>query len=139
VNRTAVLFLCLTAVAFPLSKAYDVVPFRNYIGTQTQGAVGVTQYYRNTLDSLTRISVWVGDTVNPDSFKVEVRDSAVPSHRVAWRPGVKASRCWAWLDFDLLPDPVYKPIRGRTYTVKVTRPNGGAISYAFDPRETKPV
>jgi hypothetical protein len=134
--RATVLLLCLTTVGFSLSKAYDVVPYKNYIGVQQDGEVGVTQYYRNTLDSLTRISVWVGDTINPDSFKVEVRDSAVPTHRVAWRPGRKASKCWAWLDFDLLPDPVYKPIRGRTYTIKVTRPNGGAISYAYDPRET---
>ncbi|MCX6842091.1 MAG: hypothetical protein NTX53_07420 [candidate division WOR-3 bacterium] len=74
-HRAAMLFLCLTAVAFPLSKSYDVVPYRNYIGLQEDGEVGVTQYYRNTLDNITRASVWVGDASDPAVFDVQIKDS----------------------------------------------------------------
>lgn len=120
--KRLMLVAVIAATALPTllsaaTKSYDVVPYRNCIA-QTDTAWPnnrVTQYVRNTLDSLTRISFWVGDTVDTSSFKVEVRDSAVPTHRVAWNPGMKASKCWIWLDLDLLPDPVYKPVRCRTY------------------------
>jgi hypothetical protein len=128
-HRAAMLFLCLTAVAFPLSKSYDVVPFRNYIGTQIQGDVGVAQYFRNTLDSLTMVSFWCGDKGNGEAFNVEVWDSAGP--RVAHKTGFPApSQSWTWLNIPLDYDT--SPVRGRTYKVIVTRPTGAAISFAHD-------
>ena len=109
--KRLMLVAVIAATALPTllsaaTKSYDVVPYRNCLA-QTDTAWPnnkVSQYYRNTLDSLTRISVWVGDTINTDSFKVEVRDSAVPSHRIAWNPGMKASKCWAWLDLEARPE-----------------------------------
>lgn len=81
-NRAAMLLLCLMAVAFPLTKMYDVVPFRNCIGTQSQGALGVSQYVRNTLDSLSRVSVWVCDS-DTHRYLVEILDSVQPTVRIA--------------------------------------------------------
>ena len=119
--RRLMLVAVMTAVALPTlllatTKSYDVVPYKNCIAQTDSVAPNnkVSQYYRNTLDSLTAIWLWVGDTIDTGSFKIEVRDSVVGPHRVAWNPGQQATQCWAWLKLDLLPDPVYKPVRGRT-------------------------
>jgi hypothetical protein len=140
-RRAVVLLLAVVTVALPLSKSYDVVPYADYIGTAPGWSqYGVSQYYRNTLDSITMVSFWVGDTIDTTRFNIRVVDSVIPTHRVAHKEGVKATQCWYWMNVPLLPDPVYKPVRGRTYKVEVTRPTTGAtISYAYDPRETKPV
>jgi len=130
VKRTATLLALLVAVALPLSKAYDVVPYKNFIGTQPQGRVGVTQYYRNTLDDITRVSVWVGDASNPAVFDVQIKDS-VTGVVVAEKLGQAPGQSWSWLNFDLTPKPD-KPVRGRTYKVVVTRPSGAPISFAYD-------
>ncbi len=127
-HRAAMLFLCLTAVAFPLSKSYDVVPYSNCIGTQTQGYVGVTQSYRNTLDDITRVSVWIGDTFTGGTYSVEVKDGNTV---VARRLGVPTYKQWAWLDFDFDTNLV-SPVRGKDYKVIVTRENGQPISFAYD-------
>ncbi len=128
-HRAAMLFLCLTAVAFPLSKSYDVVPYRNCIGTQTPGYVGVSQFYRNTLDSLSAVSVWIGDTFDGGTYKVEVKDSATDA-LIASKANKQATQMWSWLNFDLDPGPV-KPVRGRTYKVVVSRQSGQPISFAY--------
>jgi hypothetical protein len=108
-----------------------VVPYRNCIGTQTQGAVGVSQYIRNTLDSLSVVSVWIGDTFGGELFDVTVVDSVNPLHLIAHNAQpVHVAQCWAWLDFPLTKDA--DPVRGRTYKVVVTRPTGAAISFAYD-------
>jgi hypothetical protein len=120
-----------------MSKAYDVVPYRNFIGTQPQGAVGVSQYYRNTLDSLSVVSVWIGDTFAGQPYEVEVYDSA-STQRVAYSAQpVHAPKMWAWTGFTLTKDA--QPVRGRTYRVQVSRPTGGAISFAYDPTSPKAV
>jgi hypothetical protein len=132
------LLLLVASGATAITKAYDVVPFKDNIGVQPFGQIGVSQYYRNTLDSITMVSFWVGDTVDNSGFNIRVEDSAT-GHRIAHKEGFHATRCWYWMNVPLLPDPVYKPVRGRTYLVEVSRPQGGAVSYAYDPRETKPV
>ncbi len=132
-KNSAFLLLALAAVALPSSKSYDVVPFRNFVGTQTQGDLGVAQFYRNTLDSLWKVSVWIGDTVDTSSYNVVVYDSAIPTHQIAHGPtnGVHAPQCWSWLDFELTKDD--DPVRGRTYKVVVSRTSGQPISFAYDP------
>jgi len=127
-HRAAMLFLCLTAVAFPLSKSYDVVPYRNCIGLQEDGEAGVSQFYRNTLDSLTAVSVWIGDTFDGGAYKVEVKDS-VTDQLLAHSAELSAPQMWAWTQFPLSRDA--DPVRGRTYKVVVTRPTGAAISFAY--------
>jgi len=71
--------LMVASLSYATSKSYDVVPYRDCIAVETLGTRGVTQYVRNTLDSLSAISVWIGDTFDTSSFNVEVRDSATPS------------------------------------------------------------
>jgi len=120
------------------TKCYDVVPYKNFIA-QTDTAPPndkVSQYFRMTVDSVTEVSFWVGDAGDTSKpFNVRVLDS-ITGHRVAHREGWHTGRSWAWMNVPLYPDPVYKPVRGRTYLVEVTRPQGGAISYAYDPRES---
>jgi len=126
--------LMVASLSYATSKSYDVVPYRDCIAVETLGTRGVTQYVRNTLDSLSAISVWIGDTFDTSSFNVEVRDSATPALRIAYNAQpVHAAKCWAWLDFPLTKDA--EPVRGRTYKVVVTRPSGGAISFAYDPTD----
>jgi hypothetical protein len=126
-KRTATLLALLVVAALPMSKAYDVVPYRNFIGTQPQGRVGVSQYYRNTLDELTMVSFWCGDRGNGEAFNVEVWDSAGP--RIAHKTGFPApNQSWTWLNIPLDFDT--SPVRGRTYKVVVSRPTGAAVSFA---------
>jgi len=126
------MLLLLTAVIWPLSKSYDVVPYKCCIGTAPGDPLhGVTQYYRNTLDELTRVSVWVGDASDPAHFSVQVKDTMTDSV-VAEKLGVPAQGSWIWLHFDFDTNFV-RPVRGRDFAVIVTRENGAAISFAYDP------
>ncbi len=136
--KRLMLVAVIAAIAAPtwltaLTKSYDVVPYKNCIA-QTDTAWPnnrVSQYYRNTLDELTRIDVWIGDTFSHSGFNVGVFDSAFPTHRLAYAEGVVPTQPWAWLRFDLTPETTYKLTRGRTYKVVVTRPSGGAVSFAY--------
>jgi len=60
-KQTAIVLLVigLSSVALGTSKAYDITPYGNCIA-QTGPAPNniVTQYVRNTLDSITMASVW---------------------------------------------------------------------------------
>lgn len=61
-KKVVITLLMAAAVAMPLSKSYDVVPYKCCIGTAPGDPMhGVSQYYRNTLDSLTMVSIWVCD------------------------------------------------------------------------------
>jgi hypothetical protein len=127
-RRTAVLLLAVAAVALPLSKSYDVVPYKNCIGTAPGGAqFGVSQYLRNTLDEITRVSVWIGDTFEGGTYSVEVKDSNTV---VAGSYNVPAHKQWAWLDFDFDTNLV-SPVRGKDYKVVVMRQGGAPISFAY--------
>jgi len=125
---TVLLVTGLTSAAFGTTKAYDVAPYKCCIA-ETPWHTPVSQYYRNTLDSLSRVSVWIGDTLDTASFFVNVYDS-VTSGLIAHNPvAVHAAQCWAWLNFPLARDA--DPVRGRTYKVVVTRPSGAAVSFAY--------
>ena len=129
-KQMALFLLVAVSLAHATTKCYEVVPFSNCIGmtdTFPPSENQLTQYFRMTLDSVTMFNLWVGDAINTDSFRIEIRDSAISAHRVAWNPGVSPTGSWSWLEIPLLPDPVYKPIRGRTYKVTVTRQDGTAI------------
>jgi hypothetical protein len=98
-NRMIMLLLVvgLLTAAFGAAKAYEVTPFGNNVAeivTSPNG--GITQYYRNTLDSLTRISWWCGDTFGGGLYKVVVADSANPNQWIAHGPlnGQPATQCW---------------------------------------------
>ena len=128
-RRTGIMLLVLAAVAWPLSKSYDVVPYKCRVGTAPGDPMhGVSQFYRNTLDSLSAVSVWIGDTFTSEPYKVEVLDSAT-LEMVAHNNQVHAPKMWAWTEFPLTKDA--QPVRGRTYYVQVSRPTGGAISFAY--------
>jgi hypothetical protein len=129
----ALLMIGLSSAALGTSKAYDVVPYGNCVAEiATVPNYGVTQYYRNTLDSITMVSFWVGDRGNGEAFNVAVWDSAGP--RIAHKYNVSApSRSWSWLNIPLDFDA--SPVRGRTYKVVVSRTGGGAISFAYDPTD----
>jgi hypothetical protein len=58
-----VALLCLAATGSAALKTYEVVPCSNYIARAGEYEP-VTQYFRNTVDSLTAVWVWVGDTVD---------------------------------------------------------------------------
>jgi len=112
------------------SKAYDVVPYRNCVG-QSPSNTPVVQYIRMTLDSVTAVSFWVGDTIDTSGFNVRIADSAT-DERIAHREGYHTHQDWGWMNVPLYADPVYKPVRGRTYEVRITRPTRGtAISFAY--------
>jgi hypothetical protein len=128
------LLLMVASLSYATTKSYDVVPYKNYIAVETLGTRGVTQYVRNTLDSLTCISFWVGDTVDTSSFKVEVRDSVSGALLAqTYAGGVQAPGSWSWMPCSLVTTNGKRPVRGRTYRVTVTRPSGAAISFAYDP------
>jgi hypothetical protein len=116
-RRALVLLLAVVAVALPLSKSYDVVPYKDNIGTAPGDAAhGVSQYVRNTLDSLTFVWFWVGDTFKSDRFRVEIRDSVTGDQLAqTMNAGSHASRCWTWLPCTLVTTNGRRPVRGRTY------------------------
>jgi hypothetical protein len=116
---------------FATSKAYDVVPYGDGVAIQTSGGVGVTQYYRNTLDSLTAVSVWLGPAIASGSYDVVVYDSA--GGQIAHNTyQVDLPSQWGWVSVPLTEDA--EPVRGRTYKVVVTR-SAGEITFAYDPRD----
>jgi hypothetical protein len=127
------LVIGLASAVFGTSKAYDVVPFGNCVAEiASVPNNGIMQYYRNTLDSITRVSVWVGDVSDQAVFDVQIKDS-VTGVVVAEKLGQAPGQSWSWLNFDLTPKPD-KPTRGRTYKVTVKNQDGlGAISFAYDP------
>ncbi len=128
----AVLLVSASSLAFGISKSYDVVPYGNCVAEiVTAPNNGITQYYRNTLDSLSSISVWIGDTFDTVSFNVDVVDSASPSNVIAYGYGVHPHKNWSWVDFPLTKQA--DPVRGRTYRVTVKQQDGGPISFAYDP------
>jgi len=127
----AVLLALGFSTALGVSKSYDVVPYANCVAeivTSPNG--GVTQYYRNTLDSIAMVSFWVGDRGNGEAFDVEIWDSA--GSKVAHKYNATApSRSWSWLNIPLTQD--VRPVRGRTYRVTVKHQDGLApISFAYD-------
>jgi hypothetical protein len=140
--RQAALVAVLLAMGFStstlaISKSYDVVPYGNCVAeivTVPNG--GVTQFVRNTLDSLVTASVWVGDTLSSQPYVVYVYDS-INGLPVAHNPGFHAPQCWAWLNVPLTKEA--QPVRGRTYYVRVSRSGGGGISFGYDPRNPRSV
>jgi hypothetical protein len=79
--RRLLLVAVITATALPTlllatAKSYDVVPYSNCVAQTTIAWSNVTQLYRNTLDSLTTVSVWVGDTLSSQLYKVEIKGSS---------------------------------------------------------------
>lgn len=62
--RTGVALLALSLCATAAIKTYEVVPCSNFVAVETLGDRGVTQYFRNTVDSLWKVSVWDGNTVD---------------------------------------------------------------------------
>ena len=127
--RRLLLMAVIAAIALPTSlsaasKSYDVVPYSNCVAQTTIAGTDVIQYYRNTLDSLVTVSVWIGDTFVSQPYNVVIVDSAMPAHQIAHGPsgGQHAPKCWAWLDFPLTE--VAQPVRGRTYKVIVSRSVG---------------
>jgi hypothetical protein len=134
----AVLLASGFSVALGISKSYDVVPFGGCVAEiATSPNNGIAQYYRNTLDSLTRISWRCGDTFSGGLFNLEVRDSGT-SALVARSYNVHAAKMWAWTDFPLVT--VSSPVRGWTYKVTITNQNQNpSISFAYDPRDLETV
>ncbi len=128
----AMLVMLMPAVVSGNTKAYDVSPRGNCVAVAPPDA-DVIQYIRNVVDELTLVSFWVGDTIDTSSYNVVVADSAHPTHIVAYKYGKKATQCWSWLQFELTTNPAYELVRGRTYSVTVSRTSGTAISYAYDP------
>jgi hypothetical protein len=60
--------LVLLSAAFGALKLYDVVPYRNCMGTQPLGQIGISQTFVNVVDSLTMVSVSVGDVGGGAAF-----------------------------------------------------------------------
>lgn len=57
-KQATLLLMAAVGLTYAATKCYDVVPFRNCVGTQPLGQVGVSQYIRMTLDSVTLASFW---------------------------------------------------------------------------------
>jgi hypothetical protein len=128
-RRTHLLLLLAIAVAFGAHKLYDIPPFRNYFGTQPLGRDGISQSFINVVDSLSVISLWVGDMTNGEEFHVEVRDE---DDNVIATGNATPGQSWHWLDITLVPDEFNKPIRGKTYNATFTRPTTGEpISFSY--------
>ena len=111
------LLLVVASLSYAATKSYDVVPFKNYIGVQPLGQIGVSQYYRNTLDSLTHVNFWVGDAGDTsEHFYVEVRDSVSGALLAqTYAGGVQAPGSWSWMPCSLVTTNGKRPVRGRTY------------------------
>jgi hypothetical protein len=76
VKKFLVLAVVLVATASGGVKAYDVDVYRNCLSTVEYGRDGVGQYFRMCVDSVTVVSIWVGDKTNGDAYRVAVSDSA---------------------------------------------------------------
>ncbi len=86
--RRLFLIAVITAIVLPTllsaaSKSYDVSHYGNCVAEIVTSNGYVRQYYRNTLDSLVRISWWCGDTSGGGLYDVVVADSADPLHIIA--------------------------------------------------------
>ena len=140
-KQMTLLLLVVVGLTYATTKCYDVVPYKNFIGTQEDGEAGISQYVRNTLDSLTYVNFWVGDAGDTsEHFYVEVRDSVSGALLAqTYAGGVQAPGSWSWMPCSLVTTNGKRPVRGKTYKVLFTRQGGAAISYAYDPRKTKPV
>ena len=112
--KTAVIsLLALASVAWPLTKVYEVVPYGNSIASVPgDPAHGISQTFRNVVDSLTVVSIWVGDKGSGDGYDVVVRDSA-SGRRIAHRENIVPGRSWYWMACTLRTDIGAKPVRGR--------------------------
>ena len=124
--KRLMLVAVIAAIAVPtwltaLTKSYDVVPYADCVAQTIFAPPNskVTQFYRNTLDSLTSVSVSIGDTITDQPYAVWVYDS-VTGLPVAYNSGRHATQCWAWLSFPLTKDA--QPVRGRTYGEPGTLP-----------------
>jgi len=93
-QMVALLVIGLSSAAFGTSKAYDVVPYSNCVA-ETPHNTPVWQYYRNTLDSITQASVWIGDTIDTMWYNVDVVDSASPSSIIAYNHGYRLHKNWS--------------------------------------------
>ncbi len=137
-RQTLTAFLLLMpALVMAATKMYDVVPYRNCVA-QARPDEEISQSFINVVDSLTVISVWVGDAGDTSKhFEIQVRDS-VTSELIAQTKvgGAQPTWNWSWMLCSLVTTNGKRPIRGRTYRATLTRQNGVAISYAYDPRES---
>jgi len=121
--------LAVTA-ALPYCRVYDVEPFRNCVGTQIQGDVGIHQTLRMTADSLVKVSIFVGEMGNGEAYDVQIEDE---DENAVASGGAAPTRSWYWMDIPLDPDEFNKPVRGKLYKVVFTRPTTGEpISFAYD-------
>ncbi len=125
-KQTALFLLVAVSLTYAATKCYDVVPYQNCIGVQEDGEVGISQSYTNVLDSLTMVSIWVGDKGNGEAFDVLVQD-AETQEVVADTQGIVPTASWSWLDMPLNPYLGRKPVRGKTYKVIFTRATGAAV------------
>jgi hypothetical protein len=125
-NRMAVLLMLgLSSAAFGTSKAYDVTVYSDCVAV-TPPNTPVVQHYRNTLDSLTAVSVWLGPASTTGSYQVEVYDSAGgPIAHNTYQVDLPTQ--WGWVSVPMTEDA--EPVRGRTYRVVVTRSGGGPITF----------
>jgi hypothetical protein len=129
--KAVLLLVSLAGLAYPASKAYEVEPYKNCIGLQPQGYEGISQSYVNVLDSITKVSVWVGAVGDTSSYLIEVMEP--DDYKVAEGAASPGTRSWFWLDIAVGPYQGREPVRGKTYKVEVTRENGSPISFAYDP------
>jgi hypothetical protein len=129
VRQTVGLLLLLCAAATAAVKAYEVVPYRNYLG-KTAPNTPVAQYFRMCVDSLCTASLWVGDKTNGAPYSVQVRDSAT-NDLVAETSGVVPLQSWSWLNMPLAKRA--NTVKGRTYKAVFTRSGGAEIEYAYNP------
>ncbi|MFO7674689.1 MAG: hypothetical protein R6X12_00005, partial [bacterium] len=117
-------------------KFYEVVPYRNYIGLTDSVPPNnqISQTFINVADSLTEVSLWVGDTFSGGRYHVVIKDG---NTEIASKLNVPAQRMWGWVHFDLEMTDA-KLTRGRTLTATFTREGGAPISFAYDPTDPYP-
>jgi len=133
--KLVLMALAMPAILLAVTKVYDVTPFRNCIGETDSVPPNnkVSQSFINVVDdSLTVISLWVGDRGNGEAFSVVIKDEdeVTVAHRSDFpAPG----QSWTWLNIPLIYDA--PPVRGKTYKATFTRPTGAAISYAYNPND----
>jgi hypothetical protein len=132
-KRVGLLLVLSVVTALGVVKAYDVEVYRNFTARTDSVPPNnqIAQYFRMCVDSLTKVSLWVGDTTDAGLFSVEVRDSATDLV-IASKSDVPAGGQWKWVDFAVTAT-ANKPIKGRTYKAVFTRSGGAEIEYAYNP------
>lgn len=138
VRKTALAVLIgLMAPAILLAgmKFYEVVPYRNYIGLTDSVPPNnqISQTFINVVDSLEKVSIWVGDVGNGARYFVEIRDHE--NTLIASGDSSPGTSSWRWLDINLSSESNVKPVRGKTYKAVISRADGAPISYAYDPTD----